>query len=320
MTFFILTSCRTTESIKTIQIEVMKPVDFSIPEDVKTIAIFNRNFKSHFDTLYNIGASQFKVDTTFDKTAFSNCCVDGLSNFLEQEAFFQKVSNYRDSLDISQKDTDLNYKYSDLFGITKADALIFLDLLQFENGVFVYFDGTFRTRAALSWTIIFKNKTFPENFNSIDTLYFSKSQYHDVQEKKQQSQQIYEDISKFLGKSFGKKLIPSWVQVDRMYYHSKNSEMIKAENYAINRDWLKAAEIWNRQTKNKNQEIAAKACYNMALACEMDGKYDLAIEWLNNSNTILIKQNEQYKANCKQYIRVLNSRKDEIEKLEKQIR
>ena len=127
-----------------------------------------------------------------------------------------------------------------------------------------------------------------------------------------------QDASKYLGKSFGTKIIPSWVQIDRMYYHSKNPEMIKAEKFAKNQDWLDAAEIWNKQTKNKNQEIAAKACYNMALACEMDGKHDLAIDWLNHK--ILTKYNEQYEINCERYIRVLTLRKYEIEELEKQIR
>jgi tetratricopeptide (TPR) repeat protein len=290
----------------------MKPVDFDIPEQVKTVAIFNRNSR--------FAGNNFRSDTTLNHTELSNFCLDGLTSFLEQGAYFQQVKNYRDSLNDRPEDPGLMFKYPDLFEITKADGFIFLDQFQVEKGVSVYFDGTYRTRVALSWTVIYKNETWPIVFDYVDTLFFSKSQYRDILQKNKQSQQIFQEASNFLGKTFGAKLIPSWKPVDRIYYHSKNPEMIKAENYAINRDWLKAAEIWNQQTKNKNQEIAAKAFYNMALACEMDGKLDLAIEWLHNSNTILSKQNEQYEANCRQYIRVLTLRKDEIDKLEKQIR
>jgi len=67
------------------------------------------------------------------------------------------------------------------------------------------------------------------------------------------------DAFSFLGKSFGAKMIPSWISVERIYLHSKNPEMIEAVNYAIHQEWLKAAEIWNTQTRNKNQEIASKA-------------------------------------------------------------
>jgi len=296
----------------------MKPVDFDIPDSVKTVAIFNRDSKSHPGTVYNFGVSNFTGDTTLNRVELSNCCVDGLTNFFEHEANFQKVKNYRDSLNFRPEDPFLVLKSTELFEMTKADALVFLDLIQFENGVSVFFDGTFRSRATLSWTVIFNNETRPTVFNYVDTLFFNKSLYNDIQHNNTHSQQIYQDASKFLGKSFGTKILPSWTPVDRMYYQSKNSEMIKAEKFAKNQDWLKAAEIWNRQTKNKNEEIAAKACFNLALACEMEGKYDLAIDWLNHK--ILTKYNELYEISCERYIRVLTLRKYEIEKLEKQIR
>ncbi len=81
--------------------------------------------------------------------------------------------------------------------------------------------------------------------------------------------------------------MPSWIPVERKYYNSGNPRMIAAEKYALANDWLKAAEVWNKESKNANQKIAAKACYNLALACEMEGKYDLAIDWLIKSYGIL---------------------------------
>jgi hypothetical protein len=96
--------------------------------------------------------------------------------------------------------------------------------------------------------------------------------------------------------------------------------MRKAETYLKNSDWLKAGKIYNKQTQNKNQKIAAKSCWNMAVACEMEEKYDLAIEWLIDSNNVLTKNNLQHRLNCLQYMRDLALRKVEVEKLEKQIR
>jgi hypothetical protein len=299
--------------MRTMQIEIMKPVDFVFPDNVKTVALINRDSKSQTGTSYNFGMSNFTGDTTLNNIGLPNLCLDGLSKFLEEEAFFKQVKNYHDSLNERLADP-----YSELFELTKADALIFLNLLQFEDGVSVFFDGTFRTRVASSWSAIVKNETIPNVYSQVDTLFFSKSQYKEIQQENLQSLKIYQDAAKYLGKSFGKKMVPSWVPVYRIFYHSKNPEMIKAEKYAKNQDWLDAAEIWNKQTKNKNEEIAAKACYNMALACEMNGKYDLAIDWLNHK--ILTKHNEQYEINCEQYIRVLTLRKYEIEELEKQLR
>ena len=109
--FFIgLTSCTTMNKVKTIEVEVMKPADFIIPEQVKNIAIFNRNSRNHSGTLYNFGGSNFRSDTTLNRIELSNYCVNGLADFFENEAYFQKVNNYRDTLNNSQKDPTLMFK------------------------------------------------------------------------------------------------------------------------------------------------------------------------------------------------------------------
>lgn len=93
-----------------------------------------------------------------------------------------------------------------------------------------------------------------------------------------------------------------------------------AEKYALENDWNKAAELWKKRTENRDQQVAAKACFNMALASEMAGNPEIGIEWLIKSNNCKFKNNVEHKANCMRYIDVLNYRKSDFEKLEKQIR
>jgi hypothetical protein len=317
------TSCKITDCTRSISIEIMKPVASPIPENVKTIAIFNRAiFDNDSLTLYNFGRGNLPCDTTLSEFELSNYCIEGLTSFFEQEAYFLKVINYNVNNSISNipEGPFKSYKSSVLFETTGADALIFLDFLQFENEVSVFYDATYRTRAALSWSIVFRDDTPSNIYNQIDTLFFNKSQYADIQHKNQNKKEIYQDAARYLGKRFGTKIIPSWIFDERTYYQSYQPEMQKAEKYAKNYEWLNAGAIWNKQSNNKNQKIAAKACYNMALACEMEGKYDMAIGWLVDSNNILTKNNFEHRANCQQYMRFLTLRKYEVERLEKQIR
>jgi hypothetical protein len=58
----------------------------------------------------------------------------------------------------------------------------------------------------------------------------------------------------------------------------------------------------------------------MALACEMEGEMDEAIDWLNKSSPVLSENNAEHKANCKRYIDILVMRKKEMERLGKQVR
>ncbi|HPE77742.1 MAG TPA: DUF6340 family protein [Draconibacterium sp.] len=318
-----LISCKITDSLSTFSIETLKPVAFSFPESVKTVAIINRDTnKNASHSLYNFGKGNFPCDTTLNNFELSNYCVDGLASFLEQENYFQKVNNFivTNRLNRANEGIEEMYNTSEMFELTKADALIFLDFFQFENEVSVFYDATYRTKAALSWTIIFNDVTPSVTYNQIDTLFFDKSQYLDIRKKNENRKLIYQDAAQNLGKRFGTKIIPYWDTEELSYYHSLHPKMRKAEKYLKSYDWLKAGEIYNKLTENKNQKIAAKSCWNMAVACEMEEKYDLAIEWLVDSNNILTKNNLQHRLNCLQYMRVLTLRKAEIERLNKQIR
>jgi hypothetical protein len=156
----------------------MKPVAFEFPESVKTVAIINWDTNNNTSrTLYNFGKGNFPCDTTLNNFELSNCCVDGLASFLEQGNYFQKVNNYndKDSLNRATEGIDEMYNSSELFEPTKVDAVIFLDFFQFENEVSIFYDATYRTKATLSWTIIFGDLTPSVTFNQIDTLFFDKS-------------------------------------------------------------------------------------------------------------------------------------------------
>jgi hypothetical protein len=121
-----------------------------------------------------------------------------------------------------------------------------------------------------------------------------------------------------IGKLLGNKFIQTWTPVQQVYYHSSNNDMLQAEKFARKNEWIKAAEIWNQKTKSKNRKLASKACYNMAVSSEMMGYPDLAIEWLkkNDFGSGLFMQ--EYNDCCKQYIKVLTLRKNEIEQLNRQ--
>ena len=131
---------------------------------------------------------------------------------------------------------------------------------------------------------------------------------------------LLKNASEYLGKAFGAKIVPTWLEVERSYYRSRNVNMLAAEKYCLNGEYLKSAEIYNRETKNKNRNIAAKARYNMALLCEMEGKPDAAIDWLVLSYSAYKQNNEAHKFNCQQYINLIALRKKELEKLEHQVR
>ena len=85
-----------------------------------------------------------------------------------------------------------------------------------------------------------------------------------------------------------------------------------AANYAYNDEWLKAAAIWQGLVQDENKWLSGAACHNMALACEVQGKLDLAKVWAAKT---LQKYNNSITIN---YLRILDRRIKEEDVLNQQ--
>ena len=119
------------------------------------------------------------------------------------------------------------------------------------------------------------------------------------------------------GEKFAEFLIPHWTEAERVYYRSGHIELKKTEELVEQNRWMEAAEIWKKNVNNKNKNIAAKSMFNMALACEVNGEIDAAIDWVVKSYHLLGSKNEIHEFHCKNYIEVLGWRKANIKQIER---
>lgn len=334
-------SCITTYNVNSIQVEIMKPALFTFPDKIDTIAVFKRDFFQSDAKIYEYFDVDIK-DTTINPfvqySNLSNRCVDALAEHIDNEGYFLKVINYRDSLNYLFEEGDSLINYPELFRKLEIDACVFLDYFQLEdrltNNSGYYFMNNFiekfpefrtsskleQIKANLFWTVAIEGDTAQYVCKLPDELFYGNSVYPEFFGNDLNHKLLLENTSKYLGKAFGAKIVPSWLKVERHYYRSNNTNMLQAEKYCLRGDYLKAAEIYNKETRNKNRNIAAKARYNMALVCEMEGKPDVGIDWLIRSYSAYKQENEEHKFNCKQYIDLLAQRKIEIERLSKQVR
>jgi len=104
------------------------------------------------------------------------------------------------------------------------------------------------------------------------------------------------------GLRYGQRISPSWFEVPRYYYTSGGEAMREAGKLAASRDWKGAAEIWKKLAYQENEKVAAKACFNMALVCEMEDLLIPSLDWAIKS--YFIKQDP----NTKEYIDQLKVR------------
>jgi hypothetical protein len=324
-----------------IEVEMMKPAIITMSPDIDTIAVFKRDLYQSDKKTFKYFKSVYHdsiTDPAIQYRDLSNKCVDAMAHFLEKEGYFLKVINYRDSMNVLFTVSNSQIYYPELLTKFKVDACIFLDYFYLddylknhyshsdvynETSSFPEFKKSTQLEhvdANLLWTIIIKGDSVRYTCKQPDDLYYGNSVNPEFFGDSLKHKLLIENTSVYLGNSFGKKLLPSMLNVFRTYYQSHNVKMLQAEQYLVNGDWMKAAEIYKVQTNNKNRNIAAKAKYNMGLICEMEGNIDAAFDWLVKSYSAYNIQNPDHELNCKQYVDLLATRRKELERLKNQIR
>ncbi len=313
-------ACVTTTNVGILNIEVMKPSVFTFKQDSDNIAVFVRD-RYQSDTLPRFTMRNYVAveDTLVSNRTLSKACAGQFASSAEQYHYFKSVHNFSDSLNNLFPENISSEQMNTLHDSLGYSVFLFLDyFVLLDNRVRYLETDNVHVVASVIWSISVKSDTNLYVLNQNDTLFWN-SIDNPALFKNNARPLMLENSARFMGESMAGKLTPSWNNVERMYYKSNNPEMLKAEKYMKAGDWNNAADVWKKETANKNPNIAAKAKYNLALACEMEGRPKTGINWLADSYNSYKVPNKEHQANCQRYINILALRKKEIELLSKQL-
>ncbi len=105
------------------------------------------------------------------------------------------------------------------------------------------------------------------------------------------------------GEKYAKKIAPIWNNDKRLLFHIGSKEMESAAILAVNGQWIDAAAEWQKVISLKKQKLSAKAAFNLALASEMLGKFDIALEWLQKARKLYpLPEIDEYKRTIQERI------------------
>jgi len=221
---------------------------------------------------------------------------------------------------------------------TNADLLLSLDYFGSADGIFSpkyirnlsekYIFSTFNLNEATEVVYVLSGWNFYDLKKTemiysrikTDTIKWSEPAYNLKNAKKvlPPRKDAVLNAADIAGSNFAEFVAPHWMEVERMYYKSGQIELKKTEELIRQNRWLEAAEIWKKNTANKNKKIAAKSMYNLALACEMNGDMDAAIDWAVKS--FHARHKDIYHSGaCQKYIFILAQRKLDIKRIENKL-
>lgn len=313
------------QSMKTVTIEVVKPANINLPGHIQNILVLNSSIvkpKTKFSNATQ--QNRFNLDT-----AASQHLVSSVGAVLVESPKFDSVNLVKSMVfrQYNQLLKPLSWQALDKINIKfGADAIVSLEAFGIEDTIvnYSYYDGynyTYNKSLVCIvntlWRIYdLKNRKVIDKKIHRDTLAFdafdTMNAYLDALASQSNCNYMANQIATQIATDVADRIAPFWLSEQRTFYTIINDEIDIATQYALNDDWINAAKIWQKYTNNKNNKIAAASCYNMALACEVQGKFDLAETWLNKSK-------EKYELyNTDNYLRIIHERKKEKLILDKQ--
>lgn len=117
------------------------------------------------------------------------------------------------------------------------------------------------------------------------------------------------DLSKKAGVSYANRYLPHDIMVTRSYFVRGTDNFKTAKKLLEDDKWIEAISFWQKETTNADIEIAGRACFNMAVASEINGKISAAVDWAIQADNKLKTRKSQ------QYVNILRERKDDEQKL-----
>ena len=104
-------------------------------------------------------------------------------------------------------------------------------------------------------------------------------------------------------------ICPRWIDQIRYYYVTGNKNIDAAVPLIKLNKWDEASEIWKKYSSDSSISLRSKIEFNLALAAEMKGDLDRAIEW--GAKSLKTK----YSRPAELYLKDLVVRRSELEKL-----
>jgi tetratricopeptide (TPR) repeat protein len=316
----------------------MKPAQITIPSGIQSFVIVNRSRPAKEERVKNIIEGALTGEAPFVDRHGAEACVkglaDGLSNSPRFKAYLPGGYDLRGT-GTREFPQPLDWNLvTDICTKNNVDAIISLETFDSnnhfdmherqaerkeKNQVIKYTEYTagLDVQIDAGWRIYYPlQKQLVDQNVFIDNKRWTNS--NDSKKRAEQGlpsqERSVSDAGSFAGNQYAIRVSPRWIWVSREYYKKGNTDFETATRKIQTNDWKGAAEYWQKQTQNPDPKIAGMANFNMALACEMEGNLDAALEWLKKAYTDYNNKKARY------YMATIQQRIDDQYRLDEQMK
>jgi hypothetical protein len=279
-------------------LDVLRPAKVAFNSDVNNVLIINNTIPQPAE----IGHStQFAFEEakkeTFNTDSLSIFCVGALKEDIESKNFFSSVQLSPNSINTGTDFSSANYISDEtvkaLCSSTQTDAIISLDKIKVKDEITEVFDAlsnsyvsTLELNFESYWSIHYPNK---EEFYALqfrDTVYWgaeSNSRKRGIKELPKREDALV-DGALYVGQNTVNRLVPYWDKVDRYFFNPNKKYFKQAMDSVYVKNWNSAISNWQTaMNQSKSNWTKAQAANNIAIAYEITGNIDKALEYASQA-------------------------------------
>lgn len=330
----LLSSCT---SLFYTSLDVLRPAKVTFAPEIKKILIVNNTVTQpddygHKTQLFNERAKNIKLSTD----SLSLFCIGSLNDELNQKEFFTEVELIPNSINKTSDFFYLKYLNPDtvksLCSRYDVNAIIALDRIKVIDKISEYFIDDERIYVAY----LDVNYETQWSIHTPDDVKFTATTFRDTvfwETKSYQRQKLLKglpdrtnaliDGALYVGQTTVKRMIPYWDKVDRYFFSNKNKYMMQGLDSVYVKNWESAISSWEKVLKRSTvKSIKAQAANNIAIAYEITGNIDKAIEYAGKSLDYYeesMSSDFKYHQMITKYNEELKQRREEIKAIKKQL-
>ena len=328
-----LSSCTTSSVL----VNVQRPADITITKDIQNVVVVNRSRPSKDNLAGNIIEGLISGEGIGADRKGAEYCVEGLSNMLSNSERF----SLKNVGGIELKGTGTSSfpiplswnEVKSICGSYDGDALLVLETFDSDSRTIVgapvartrkvkgikvkelRYPATLIMSVESGWRVYDVNKERIIDVNKFTEIKEFKAWGNSPENAQLNLPSKRIAIKKsgvYAGEQYGFRISPIWIKVNRTYFTGKHDDLKLAKSYVKRGDWDAAIEIWKDLVNNTDEKVARRSAYNMAIASEIKGGLEAAIDWAEKAQKMGEKK-------AYVYLNVLHRRKMDKEKLKEQL-
>ncbi len=308
----VVTALYSCTSLAKIDIQVSVPPKYPVSSEIQSIALLNRSLTPKFANLDRDSLEKMLVkhdldlDTLFQDSIAADTAIQTAAKVLFESGRFDAVVPEERNVwrvDLGGVLAPLDKDYIDtLCQNFNVDAILaleeFSEHLTTDFSITRYgeiyglgrslneYDGVINVQYQSVWRL-YQPKVSPpiRKFEISDTIFWEGRDYS-LQEMYSQLPSIKEALiggGIASGTEIASSISPTWQDEVRKYYKTGNKEADAAIPLFRENKWEEAAELWMKYSGASSKTLRSRIEFNLALAAEMNGDLNLAIDWLSKS-------------------------------------